>query len=180
MAKDPADRFPSAGALAAAAREALLAEASTSAMTEPPVQALTEIPDPTWQAASPGAAMQRLAEPVGPEAEPAGDSFAHGVPGSQTQTIDWGGTPADLRAKMEHIRTFAAGLSQAEVALRLGTRQILDLEKEETSTARCVVDRPEAEFRHQLAHFLRDEVEKILDELGTAGEFLPQLRVLRR
>ena len=100
MAKDPGDRFPTAGALAAAAREALLAEASTSAMTEPPVQmreppvqALTEIPDPTWQAAGAAVAMQSLAAPLGSEAEPAGDRFAHGVAGSQTQTIDWGGAP---------------------------------------------------------------------------------------
>ena len=47
-------------------------------------------------------------------------------------------------------------------------------------TADHLVDRPEAELGHQLAHFLRDEPEEGLDELGLAGELLAQLRILRR
>src|ERR1700678_1986102 len=44
MAKDPKDRFPTAGMLAAAAREALLAEAPTPLMTELQAPTWTEIP----------------------------------------------------------------------------------------------------------------------------------------
>ena len=43
-----------------------------------------------------------------------------------------------------------------------------------------LVDGPEAELRHQLAHLLGDEAEEVLDELRLAGELLAQLRVLRR
>ena len=43
-----------------------------------------------------------------------------------------------------------------------------------------LVHRAEAERRHVLAHFLGDEPEEVDDELGLAGELLPQLRILRR
>ena len=43
-----------------------------------------------------------------------------------------------------------------------------------------LVDRPEAELRHQLAHVLGDEPEVVLDELRLAVELLAQLRILRR
>ena len=42
-----------------------------------------------------------------------------------------------------------------------------------------VVDLPEAELGHQLAHFLGDEPEEVLDELGLAGELRAQLGILR-
>jgi YVTN family beta-propeller protein len=79
MAKHPNDRFPTAGALAAAAREALLTEAPTPPMTELRAPSWTEIPDPTWQAVDAVAAWQGAATP-GPEAEPAGADSA-------TQTV---------------------------------------------------------------------------------------------
>ena len=97
MAKHPDDRFQTAGALAAAAREALQTEAPTPPMTELPAPPWTEIPDPTWGAA-PAAAWQLVAEPPGLEPEPTADPFAMGVPHSPTQTVmassvhDWGGT----------------------------------------------------------------------------------------
>ncbi len=87
MAKDPEDRFPTAGALAAAAREALLAEAPTPQMTELH-HTWTEMPDPTLQqAATVGAARPGVAEPPGPDPEPAGDPDTQGVPYSLTQTV---------------------------------------------------------------------------------------------
>jgi serine/threonine-protein kinase len=98
MAKDPKDRFATAGALAAAAREALLAEPPIPQMTELPPHTGTEIPDPAGQAATTAVESQGVAERPGPEPEPAGDRSAQGVPSSPTQTViagsvrDWGGT----------------------------------------------------------------------------------------
>ena len=43
-----------------------------------------------------------------------------------------------------------------------------------------LVHRPEAERRHVLADFLRDEAEEVHDVFGLAVEVLPQFRVLRR
>ena len=83
MAKDPKDRFQAAGALAAAAREALLAEAPTPQPME--VQhTWTEIPDPTPPVAA-AAAWPDVAEPPGPEPEPAGEPATRAVPYVPTQ-----------------------------------------------------------------------------------------------
>ena len=54
------------------------------------------------------------------------------------------------------------------------------LRLEPIGAADHLVHRPEAEPRHQLAHFLGDEPEVVLDELRLAVELLPQLRILRR
>ena len=54
------------------------------------------------------------------------------------------------------------------------------LDVEAVGTADHLVDRPEAELGHQLAHFLRDEAEEVLDELRPPGEHLAQLGILRR
>ena len=86
MAKDPEERFPTAGALAAAAREALVAEAPTPQMTEVH-HAWTEIPDPAWQqGATATAARPGVAEPPGAGPEAASYPATQGVPYSPTQT----------------------------------------------------------------------------------------------
>jgi len=83
MAKDPKDRFQAAGALAAAAREALLAEAPTPQLMELQ-HTWTEIPDPTPPVAA-AAAWPDVAEPPGPEPEPAAEPATRAVPYVPTQ-----------------------------------------------------------------------------------------------
>ena len=80
MAKDPKNRFPTAGALAAAAREALVAKAPAPQMTELH-HTWTETPEPTWQQAGVAtAAWPAVAEPPGPgpaSGEPATQDFPY-------------------------------------------------------------------------------------------------------
>ncbi len=49
---------------------------------------------------------------------------------------------------------------------------------EQVAAADHLVDRAEAELRHQLAHLLGDELEEVDDVLGAAAELLAELRVL--
>jgi serine/threonine-protein kinase len=69
MAKDPAERFPSAGLLAAAAREALLTGEPVPAMTQLPAPGWRETPAPAWEVGV--TAWQSVAPP--PELEPPPD-----------------------------------------------------------------------------------------------------------
>jgi YVTN family beta-propeller protein len=85
MAKDPKDRFATAGALAAAARTASLDEAPAPQMTDPQPHTPAGTPDPTHQVAT-TAARPGVAEPPGPEP----DTLATGVPYRLMQTATVG------------------------------------------------------------------------------------------
>ena len=115
MAKDPKDRLQAAGALAAAAREALLDKAAAPQLTDPQPHApagtaaaarqaappeapasqtadlqphtSTGTPDPTRQAATTAAAWPGVAEPPAPDPEPAGDPATQDLPYSPAQTV---------------------------------------------------------------------------------------------
>jgi YVTN family beta-propeller protein len=115
MAKDPNDRFATAGKLAAAAREALLDEAPTPQVTDPqphtpagtaaaarqaaapeaPASQTADLqphtstgtPDPTREAATTAATWPGVAEPPAPDPEPAGDPATQDLPYSPTQTV---------------------------------------------------------------------------------------------
>jgi YVTN family beta-propeller protein len=98
MAKDPAGRFPSAGLLAAAAREALLTEEPVPAMTQLPAPGWSETPAPAWEigvtAWQSVAPPPKLEPPPAPEPEPAVSRLASRVPDSPTQTVATDGVDA--------------------------------------------------------------------------------------
>jgi YVTN family beta-propeller protein len=94
MAKDPGDRFPTAGQLAAAVREALRTGTATSPATEPGGGAWGGIPasawvsaTENWQRVGPPDPENKPVAPADPEPESAADRPAQGAQGSPTQTV---------------------------------------------------------------------------------------------
>ena len=92
MAKDPADRFATAGALAAAAREALLSEVPTPQM----MQRSTHDRNRTNASGASQPQPARRGEPPGHEPEPAGRSLHSGRP-LQPNANRWLRTSVDDR-----------------------------------------------------------------------------------
>ena len=114
MAKNPARRFPSAGLLAAAAREALLTEEPVPAMTQLSAPGWSETSAPAWEIGvtawqsvapppepelppAPEPELPPAPEPLpdpAPEPEPAVSRLASPVPDSPTQTVATDGVDA--------------------------------------------------------------------------------------
>jgi YVTN family beta-propeller protein len=132
MAKDPGDRFPTAGQLAAAVREALATGTVTSPATEPGGGAWGGIPASAWVSATenwqpvgqpdpenkPGA-------PADPHPESTADRPAQGAQGGPTQTViannldGPGGEPPALAGHRRRSVAALAALAVAAVAIAL-------------------------------------------------------------
>ena len=95
MAKNPDERFPTAGALAAAAREALLSEAPAppAPMTTPQAPAWSDVPVPVWPSAPAGShsAMYSPTQTVRPDN--AGDRGGPRPPQYVPQYMPQGASP---------------------------------------------------------------------------------------
>jgi len=135
MAKDPAERFPSAGLLAAAAHETLLTEEPIPAMTQLPAPGWSEAPASAWelgvtawQSVAPPPELEPPPDPEplpdpdpvpeplpDPEPEPPVSYLASPGPDSSTQTVAidgvdaWG--PSLLPENMPHGTSTGPGVS---------------------------------------------------------------------